>query len=123
MISSARSALIQNLETCASRSSGRMKLLTVQFRSLGDAALSLAAIGAIRRRFPDCELHSLVPDVAAPLLENHPDVNRVWAFPRNRGKANLVQSWSVLRALRAERFDLSIDLVGNDRGALISLIC
>ena len=32
-------------------------------------------------------------------------------------------SWPVLRALRQERFERSVDFGGNDRGAIVSLLC
>ena len=43
-------------------------------------------------------------------------------MPRRRGRASLGQSWPVIRALRRERFDRSVDFAGNDRGAILSLL-
>src|SRR6185437_13071196 len=106
--------------------SSRLKILTIQFKSLGDAVLSVPSLMAIRQRFPDCELHALVTEMAAPLLQHHPAVNRVWAVPRKRAKTGLKELrpfLRALRALRAERFDRSVDFAGNDRGAITSLLC
>src|SRR6266496_8662 len=99
--------------------SRRLKILTVQFKSLGDTVVSIPALMAIRQHFPDCELHALVPEVSAPLLQHHPAVNRVWGVPR---KAGLRQYWPIIRALRAERFDCAVDLGGNDRSAIITFL-
>ena len=101
----------------------RLKILVVQFRSLGDAVVSIPALMAIRKRFPDCELHALVTDTAAPLLQHHPVLNKVWAIPRVRGKARVAQTWPLLQALRAEHFDRSVDIGNNDRSELISFFC
>jgi ADP-heptose:LPS heptosyltransferase len=94
-----------------------MKILTVQFKSLGDTVVSIPALMAIRLQFPDCELHALVPEASAPLLQHHPAVNRIWPVPR---KAGLRQYWPIIRALRAERFDRAVDLGCNDRSAILT---
>src|SRR5438128_1837942 len=100
-----------------------MKILAIQFRYLGDAVLLTPALRAIKERFADCSLHVLVAEEVVPLLQHLPWLDRVWAFPRKRGRANLRRSWPVLRDLRRERFDCSVDFVGSDRGALVSLLC
>ncbi len=100
-----------------------MKILALQFRYLGDAVLMTPALRAIKERFPDCALHVLVAEEITPLLQHLPWLARVWAFPRTRGKARLRSAWPVLRALRRERFDRSVDFGSGDRSALISLFC
>jgi ADP-heptose:LPS heptosyltransferase len=102
--------------------SQRLKILTVQFKSLGDTVVSIPALMAIRRRFPECELHALVPEASAPLLRHHPAVNRVWGVRRVAGKARLRQYWPIVRALHAEHFDKCVDLGGNDRSAITTFL-
>jgi len=68
-------------------------------------------------------LHVLVAEEVAPLLQHLPWLARVWAFPRRRGKANLKQAWPVIRALRREHFDRSVDFGSNDRSAIVGLLC
>jgi ADP-heptose:LPS heptosyltransferase len=106
-----------------SNSYSLLKILAIQFRYLGDAALMTPALRAIREHFPGCALHVLVAEEIAPLLQHLPGLARLWAFPRRRGKAQPALSWPVIRALRQERFDRSVDFGGNDRGAIISLLC
>jgi ADP-heptose:LPS heptosyltransferase len=67
-------------------------------------------------------LHLLVPGEIAPLFEHLPWLNRVWPMPRTRGRAGLSQTWPVIRALRRERFDRSVDFASNDRGAIASFL-
>jgi heptosyltransferase III len=100
-----------------------MKILAIQFRYVGDAALMTPALRAIREHFPGCALHVLVAEEIVPLLQHLPGLARVWAFPRRRGSVKPGLSWPVIRALRRERFDRSVDFGGNDRGAIISLLC
>jgi len=100
-----------------------VKILAIQFRYLGDAVLMTPALRAIREHFPGCALHVLVAEEVAPLFQHLPGLARVWAFPRQRGRARLTQSWPVIRALRQERFDRSVDFGGNDRSAIVGLFC
>jgi ADP-heptose:LPS heptosyltransferase len=99
--------------------SQRHKILTVQFKSLGDTVMSIPALMAIRQHLPDCELHALVPERSAPLLQHHPVVNRVWSLPR---RAGLGAYWPIIRALRTERFDSAVDLGSNDRSSIITFL-
>jgi len=99
------------------------KILAIQFKYLGDAVFVTPALRALREHLPDCELHVLVAEEAAPVLENLPWLTKVWAMPRTRGKARIRESWPIIRALRRERFDFSVDFVGNDRGAILSFLC
>jgi heptosyltransferase-3 len=100
-----------------------VKILAIQFRYLGDAVLMTPALRAIKNHFPDSSLHVLVAQEIAPVLEPIPWLNKVWRFPRKRGKAALSESWPVIRALRRERFDLSVDFSNSDRGALVTFAC
>jgi heptosyltransferase III len=99
------------------------KILAIQFKSLGDAVMMIPALQAIRRRYPGCALHVLAPESVGPLLQNEPSLTKLWLIPRVRGRALFKQSWPVVRALRAERFDRSVDFGGNDRGAIMSFLC
>ena len=82
----------------------------------------IPALRAIRERWPDCVLHVLVPEEMAPILDHLPWLDRVWPLPRQRGRARFKRTWPILRALRGERFDRSVDFGGNDRGAILSLL-
>ena len=98
------------------------KILALQFKYFGDAVLMTPALRAIREHFPNGELHLLVPEEVAPLFQHLPWLNRVWPMPRRRGSASLGQTWPVIRALRRERFDRSVDFASNDRGAILSFL-
>jgi ADP-heptose:LPS heptosyltransferase len=100
----------------------RPKLLAIHFKYLGDVVVATPALRALRRAYPEWELHVLVPEEAAPLLQGVGWLDRVWKFPRIRGRLNLGASWPLIRQLRRERFAVSVDFAGNDRGALLSLM-
>jgi len=98
------------------------KILALQFKYFGDAVLMTPALRAIRGHFPNGELHVLVPEETAPLFQQLPWLNRVWPMPRRRGSASLRETWPVVRALRRECFDRSVDFGGNDRGAILGYL-
>ena len=78
------------------------------------------ALRALLGHFPNDELHLLVPEEIAPLFQHLPYLRQVWPMPRQRGRARFSQSWPIIRALRSEHFDRSVDFASNDRGAILS---
>ena len=100
----------------------REKILALQFKYFGDAVLLTPALRALRECYPEADLHLVVPAEIAPLFEHLAWLTRLWAMPRRRGRANLRETLPLLRALRRERFDRSVDFAGNDRGAILSFL-
>ena len=96
------------------------KILALQFKYFGDAVLMTPALRALREHYPDAEIHLLAPAEIAPLFEHLPWLNHVWSMPRRRGRASLGETWPLLKDLRREHFDRSVDFASNDRGAILS---
>jgi ADP-heptose:LPS heptosyltransferase len=97
-----------------------VKILAIKFKQLGDVAIMVPALRALREHWPDSEIHVLVEEAALPILEHLPWIQKVWGLPRTRGSARLKSTLPLIAQLRKERFDRSVDFVGNDRGAIIS---
>ena len=96
------------------------KILALQFKYFGDAVMLSPALRALRAQYPHSEIHLLAPEDTAPLFAQLSWLTQVWAMPRRRGRATLGLTWPMLRALRRERFDRSVDFATNDRGAILS---
>ena len=100
-------------------------ILIIKPSALGDIAMSLPALTALRKGFPDAKITWLVRSDYAPLLRNHPDLNEIILFDRK-----LLGKWwyrpqafkalfTLIRQLRCEHFDVVIDLQGLFRTALL----
>ncbi|WOO39681.1 glycosyltransferase family 9 protein [Rubellicoccus peritrichatus] len=96
------------------------KILAIKFKYLGDVVVMVPALRALRAQYPDAELHVLVAEEAAPLISGLGWIDRIWGLPRSRGEARIFETMPMIKQLRAEKFDRSVDFVGNDRGALLS---
>lgn len=98
------------------------KILIIQFKYLGDAVFLTPVLVAIHEQYPNAEIHVLVAEEVAPLFEHLNWLKKVWALPRTRGKARLSETWPFIQKLRKEKFKVSIDFAGNDRGSIFSLL-
>ena len=91
------------------------RLLITRLRYIGDVVLSLPLVHALRRAFPHAELHYLADRPALAVLEEHPDLDRLWTHERGVGPGLRLAA-----ALRRQRFDAVVDLFCNPRSALLT---
>jgi heptosyltransferase-1 len=92
--------------------------------ALGDIIHALPVATALRRKFPQAELHWVVNASYASLLQGHPDLDEVVAFDRTGLRRNWWEASSRLFAfgeqLRKRRYDLVVDLQGLLRSGLMA---
>ena len=89
-----------------------MKILILKPSSLGDIFQALPVLRLLKLHFPTSKIFWWIDSSLAPLLEGDPDLTGIVRFERKRwGKP---QHWPEMlrsiRSLRAEKFDLVIDL-------------
>lgn len=96
------------------------RILAIKFKFFGDIAVMVPSLRALRKAYPKARIDCLVPSETAAILEHIPWIDTVWHFPRKRGKAQWKKTIPLLYRLAKERYDISVDFVGNDRGALVS---
>ena len=91
------------------------RILFIKPSSLGDIVHALPTLAALRRRFPQAHIAWLVKRQWAELLERVEGLDRVWAVGPG------IAAWlAEVPRLRAERFDLAVDLQGLFRSACMA---
>ncbi|MCP4545988.1 MAG: glycosyltransferase family 9 protein [bacterium] len=95
-----------------------MKILVIRFGSLGDLVLTFPVL---RDLALSCggEIHFLVREEYAPLLEPLPEIARLHALPRG---ADLQALRRLAKTLRHEDYELTLDLHGNLRSRMLRLL-
>lgn len=114
------------------RPRGPHRVLVVRLSAIGDVLHALPAIHAWKRARPDVEFEWLVEDRAASVLAGHPSIARLHVVPRGRWRAlrrsvgGRVRGWAEAARFAAgllrRRFDLVVDLQGNGKSGLWSLL-
>lgn len=104
-----------------------MKVLIVKASALGDVVHALPVLAWLKSADPAMEIDWLVEEGFAPLLEGHPLLRRVRRLAtrswRNQGWLSAVrESLRTIGALRRERYDLVLDLQGNSKSGLFTLL-
>ncbi len=102
------------------------KLLIIKPSALGDIVHTLPFLAAVKKTYPDCEVHWLVAKGLHTFLEGHPFIDRLWLFDKQRWKkaGNFSRTLGELKdlwqGLRQEKFDVSVDLSGLLRSGLLT---
>lgn len=102
------------------------RILISRLRFIGDVVLTTPVIRALKRQYPEAGLYYLAEPGPAAVLARNPHLEEVIVLPDELlpGRAVLTRCAAqvrFLRSLRKRRFDLSIDLFGNPRSALLTL--
>ncbi|QDU86245.1 ADP-heptose--LPS heptosyltransferase 2 [Planctomycetes bacterium Pla163] len=93
------------------------RVLVVRLGAIGDVVNALVFATALKRARPDTHVGWAIHDLALPLVEGHPSVDRVHLWRRGSGGAG---RRAVTRELRAERYDLAVDLQRIAKSALLA---
>jgi len=86
---------------------------------IGDAVMTLPAIGTIREYFPAAEISILANPLVAPVFANHPWVDRVITFDENGAHNGVAGRFRLAGELRKHAFDLAIILPNSLNAALV----
>jgi lipopolysaccharide heptosyltransferase II len=105
------------------------RILVVRVDLLGDVVLTLPAVRALRRAYPEAAIDLLVLKSTAAVLAGDPDITRVlacdpslvqhpWKLLREENRREL---GTLLRTLRAARYDLALSVCGDVASILARL--
>ena len=99
------------------------RVLVIQLGDIGDVVSATPAFRAVRERFPEALLAVLVREGFGGLLEDDPLHDRIFEVRRKQGMLadRVLEPLRLIGELRRQRFDLVIDLRGDDRGVYMSL--
>jgi ADP-heptose:LPS heptosyltransferase len=94
-----------------------MNILLIRLKSIGDVLLVLPAVHRVRENFPGAKITFLTSKENVSLLRGFREVNEIIELDRLGFKSGnpwriLTQAFSLLRRLRAGKFDLAVDFQG-----------
>jgi heptosyltransferase-1 len=95
------------------------RVLIVLTGAIGDVIRALPLLGRIRRAWPDAYIGWAVEPKSEPLLRGHRCLNKSIVYDRRYAPWSFVP---FLRRIRAEHFDLVLDLQRHFKSALISIV-
>ena len=98
------------------------KILVIRFRRVGDAVLGTSLCSSLRKTFPNAEIHYLLNTPIAPWYDGHPDIDKVISFDSKDDKnffRYIRRAWAIVRA---NKYDVIIDMRGTVRTLLFSLL-
>lgn len=90
-------------------------ILVIQLRQVGDVLLTGPVVQALRTAHPKARLDFLVEQYSAAAARGIPGVDETLELPRRLGPAGL---WELRSRLRARRYDLAVDVQGNQKTAV-----
>ena len=102
------------------------RLLIIKMSAMGDIVHALPVAGALKETFPHLRISWAVEDVFAPLLTGNPDIEKVITLPKMSGRRlRSMTAWNEcikrLQLIRREHFDLTVDLQGLTKSAVVAL--
>ena len=99
-----------------------MKILIIKPSALGDIVQALPVLTGLKRRWPAAQIDWIVNDSLREILEGHPCLRQTILYPRKRWTTpnRLPEMWRWGKQLRAEKYDMTIDLQGLLRSALMT---
>ena len=99
-----------------------LKYLVIRMSSLGDVVLATPVAIALKHADPTCEVHFLTESQYAPILENGPWFDRVIPYDKRGFDAGMVGIIRISNILRAEKYDVTIDLQHKVRSVLLATL-
>jgi len=108
------------------------RFLLIRLSAVGDVVNTLPTLSLLRRARPEATIGFVVEDRARDLLVDHPLLDHVHVFPRRRwremrrapGSWRSLKSelWAYAAEIRAVGYQVAIDVQGNVKGGVHSLL-
>ncbi|MDT0675987.1 glycosyltransferase family 9 protein [Autumnicola musiva] len=96
-----------------------MKILVIQQKMIGDVLTSSILFEALRKKFPEAELHYLIYPHTFPVIENNPYIDKVVFFDPEKDKTP--QEFLLFqKKIRSENYDVVLDVYSMISTAVIA---
>src|SRR4029453_13369691 len=100
------------------------RVLVTKLRHHGDVLLASPVFTTLKRAAPRAEIDALVYRETASMLANHPAIARIHTIDREWKRRGVLYQigaeCSLLRTLRARRYDLLVHLTEHPRGLTLA---
>lgn len=100
------------------------RILVIKLRHIGDVLLTLPVFRALQETFPHAQRAALVNAGTEGVLSGNPLIDELFSLDRGIKKLAPAKRYrseiDFLRRIRKKGFDMTVDLTGGDRAALIS---
>lgn len=93
-----------------------MKILIIRFSSIGDLTQALSIPSFIKSYVPQAEIHFVTRKDLSTIVENHPNVHKIWTLDRKEGLSGLIK---LIKELRKQNFTHVYDAHNNLRSFFI----
>jgi heptosyltransferase-3 len=102
------------------------KILVIKFRHIGDVLLTIPTIRALKETFPDAGVSVLVNSGTEDVLSGNSVIDELIVFDRAIKNLPTVRRYikeiNFLKKIMAGGFDITVDLTGGDRAAIVSFL-
>jgi lipopolysaccharide heptosyltransferase II len=93
------------------------KILIVQPSRIGDIIFSLPTLAAIKQKYPHARISWIVDERCYEILDGNPLLEKIFVW--NRKQKSIKYYIHLMKGLREQKFDLSIDLHGLVKSAML----
>ncbi len=101
------------------------RILLIKPSALGDVVHTIPVLVKLRRRYPDARIDWLITPENAEIVRCHPALSNVVPFARRELRctpAGLQRMFGLLHRIRCGRYEMVLDLQGQMRSALFTLV-
>lgn len=102
------------------------KILIAKLRHHGDVLLSTPVFSVLKEIFPSAYIDAYIYKSSFPILDGNTSIRKCWLVDQNWKNRSIIERYkreiSLLRSIRAEKYDLVINLTEGDRGAIAAFI-
>ncbi len=104
-----------------------MRILIIKFRHIGDVLLATPIIRNLKLHFPDASIDMAINEETKAMVEHNPDIDQLYLYPRNKIQnssllGKIILELSYTKMILSNHYDLVINLIEGDRGAMIALL-